>query len=87
MGHTIFYAEKYAECSYWALTSGTQAPSYFPGIDTGFQVRPAVCNPDLPQTPHRAGIHTGMGDGSVRLFSPLTSPSLWYRANTLEGDK
>jgi hypothetical protein len=41
----------------------------------------------LPQTPHRAGIHAGMGDGSVRLFSPLTGPPLWYAANTLEGDK
>jgi hypothetical protein len=84
-GQTIFWAEKYAACSWWALTSGPQAPSYVAAPDTGFQVRPAECDPALPQTPHAEGIQVGMGDGSVRLVGRGVSPGTWFAAHTPAG--
>jgi len=81
----VLFAEKYGACSYWALTSGRQVPWYVAGPSSGFQVRPAACDPALPQTPHRAGIQVCMGDGSARLVSRSVSPRTWYAANTPAG--
>lgn len=81
----MLFAEKYAACSYWALTAGPQVPWYTAGPSSGFQVRPDACDPELPQSPHRAGINVVMGDGSVRLVSRSVSPRTWYAANTPAG--
>lgn len=83
--NTILFAEKYAECSYWALTSGPQVPWNVAGPTSGFQVRPEQCDPAFPQTPHRAGIQVAMADARVRLVSPSLSPATWYAANTPAG--
>jgi prepilin-type processing-associated H-X9-DG protein len=77
--NVLLFAEKYATCSYWALTEGEQTPWYLAGADSGFQVRPAACDPALPQTPHRSGIQVGMADGSVRTVAPQTNPEVWFR--------
>jgi hypothetical protein len=77
--NVLLFAEKYAACSYWALTEGEQAPWYLPDANSGFQVRPAACDPALPQTPHRAGIQVGMADASVRTLPPDTDPREWLR--------
>jgi prepilin-type processing-associated H-X9-DG protein len=85
LAFTILFAEKYAACSYWALTSGRQVPWYVATPSSGFQVTPEQCDASLPQTPHRAGINVAMGDGSVRLVSPAVSPRTWFAANTPAG--
>jgi hypothetical protein len=82
MEGVILFAEKYAACSYWALTEGEQTPWYVADGESGFQVRPELCDPARPQTPHRSGMPAGMADGSVRMFSPRTSPSEWLMANS-----
>jgi hypothetical protein len=84
-GQTILCSEKYAACSWWALLSGPQTPWYTPSPDSGFQVKPAACDPSLPQTPHPAGIQVGMGDGSVRLVARGVSAATWYAAHTPAG--
>jgi len=83
--HTILFAEKYAACSYWALTAGPQVPWYVADPSSGFEVRPAACDPARPQTPHRAGIQVCMGDASVRLVGRSVSPPTWHAANTPAG--
>jgi hypothetical protein len=77
--NVLLFAEKYAACSYWALTEGEQTPWYTADRLSGFQVRPEVCDPARPQTPHHSGIQVGMADGSVRTVSPRTSPAEWFR--------
>jgi hypothetical protein len=76
--NVLLFAEKYAACSYWALTEGEQAPWYVADAGSGFQVRPAACDPALPQTPHRAGIQVGMADASVRTIRPHTDSREWF---------
>jgi hypothetical protein len=83
--NTVLFAEKHAACSYWALTDGREVPWYTPDESSGFQVRPAQCDPALPQTPHRDGIQVGMADASVRLVRPSVSPATWYAAHTPGG--
>lgn len=82
LGETVLFTEKYAACSYWALTEGGPVPWYIPDPGSGFQTRPARCDPALPQTPHRAGIQVGMADGSVRLTATGCSPASWYAAHS-----
>jgi hypothetical protein len=82
--NTILFAEKYAACRYWALTSGPQVPWYLAEAADGFQIRPGRCDPALPQTPHRVGIQVGMADGSVRAFASSVDREVWYAANTPE---
>jgi hypothetical protein len=79
--NVVLFAEKYAACSYWALTEGTRTPWYVTDEASGFQVRPEACDPARPQTPHRAGIQAGMADGSVRCYAPHTSPDVWHRSH------
>lgn len=85
MAHTVLFAEKYAACSFWALAEGEAVPWYEADPTSGFQVRPAVCDPRLPQTPHSEGIQVGMADGSVRLVGRGLSPAIWYAAQTPAG--
>jgi hypothetical protein len=40
------------------------------------------CDPRLPGTPHRAGMPALMGDGSVRVFGPDTTPWVFWAACT-----
>jgi prepilin-type N-terminal cleavage/methylation domain-containing protein len=52
-----------------------------------FQVRPPKggCNPCKASTWHASGICVGMMDGSTRLLSAGTSPSLWWKLVTPAG--
>lgn len=43
------------------------------------------CDPSLPQTPHRAGMCTGMVDGSVRTISGSISPATFWAMVTPAG--
>jgi hypothetical protein len=79
--YTILFAEKYAECSFWAVTSGPQVPWYGAHETSGFQVLPERCDPTLPQTPHHSGMQVVMADGSARHVSPSIDPGMWYAAN------
>jgi hypothetical protein len=58
----LLFAEKYGACSYWAMTDGEQTPWYLADANSGYQVRPAACDPALRQMPHRCGIPVGMDD-------------------------
>jgi Protein of unknown function (DUF1559) len=83
--NTVLFGEKYAACSYWALTEGREVPWYTADGSSGFQVRPAACDPALPQSPHWGGIQVGMADGSVRFVGRSVSPATWYAAHTPAG--
>jgi hypothetical protein len=83
LSETVLFAEKYAACSYWALTQGEPVPWYAADPTSGFQTRPTRCDPALPQTPHRAGIQAALADGSVRLMATGVSPASWYAAHSL----
>jgi prepilin-type N-terminal cleavage/methylation domain-containing protein len=49
-----------------------------------FQVQPRWqdCDPRVPNASSSAGLQAAMGDGSVRIFSPSTSPSVFWGAVT-----
>jgi Tfp pilus assembly protein PilE len=83
--NTIMFAEKFAKCSYWAMTKGKQAPWYVATESSGFQVTPANPNCNLPQSAHYGVINVAMGDGSVRSVSRSLSAKTWYAANTPAG--
>jgi hypothetical protein len=85
LANTVLFAEKYAACSYWALAEGENVPWYVATPTSGFQRRPAECDPSLPQTAHRAGIQVSLADGSVRLVRPTINPATWYAAQTPAG--
>jgi prepilin-type processing-associated H-X9-DG protein len=85
LAETILFAEKYAACSYWALAKGEQTPWYVARSDSGFQYRPEVCDPRLPQTAHRGGMNVALADASVRFVSRSLSPATWFAANTPGG--
>ena len=82
---TILFAEKYAACSYWALAKGEQVPWYVADQESGFQYRPAVCDPRRPQTAHHGGMPVGMGDGSIHFVSRSINAATWFAANTPAG--
>jgi prepilin-type N-terminal cleavage/methylation domain-containing protein len=46
---------------------------------------PGWCDPTLAQTPHRGGMLTAMGDGSVRILNPGIDPSVYWAAVTPAG--
>jgi prepilin-type N-terminal cleavage/methylation domain-containing protein len=56
-----------------------------PGVT--FQVAPRVedCRQSIPQTPHRGGMLTAMGDGSVRILSQGIAPTTFWGAVTPAG--
>jgi prepilin-type processing-associated H-X9-DG protein len=58
------------------------APPESPDFPTPIQIilpdRP--CDPRLPGSPHRGGMQVMMGDGSVRVFAPDTSPWVFWNA-------
>ena len=83
--YTVLFAEKYAACSYWALTDGREVPWYSADPSSGFQVRPPVCDPALPQTAHPGGMPVVMADGGFRLVGRSVSPATWYAAQTPAG--
>jgi hypothetical protein len=45
-----------------------------------FAPRPFECDPMLLQSPYRAGMMVGLGDGSVKLMSSTVSQYSWNRA-------
>lgn len=88
--NTIMFAEKYAQCSYWALTksdgkSVIQVPWYVATQKSGFQVLPEKPDCKLPQTAHPEGINVGMGDGRVITVKKSLTLKTWYAANTPNG--
>jgi hypothetical protein len=82
LAQTVLFAEKYAACSYWALSEGETVPWYVATSTSGFQVRPRQCASTLPQTPHREGIQVGHADGSVHLVPASVNPAIWFAAQT-----
>jgi prepilin-type processing-associated H-X9-DG protein len=58
------------------------APSEIPDFSTPMQIilRDRPCDPRLPGSPHRGGMQVAMGDGSVRVFAPDTSPWVFWNA-------
>jgi prepilin-type N-terminal cleavage/methylation domain-containing protein len=54
------------------------------GTESHFQTqpRPDNCDPTLTATPHAAGIHVCLADGSVRTLSPAVSGATWWAACT-----
>jgi len=57
------------------------------GTNSHFQTqpRPDNCDPTLAATPHAAGIHVCLADGSVRILSPAVSGATWWAACTPAG--
>jgi prepilin-type N-terminal cleavage/methylation domain-containing protein len=57
------------------------------GPQSKFQVvpNPSNCDPTLASTPHRAGMHVALADGSVRNLSPAISGTTWWAACTPKG--
>ena len=87
--------------SYWAYYfTGVNLKPYHPGfaiswngysIGPGsmFQVRPnpfnGMCDPTLAATPHSAGIHVGLADGSVRFLTQNVTSYTWWHLCTPAG--
>lgn len=84
--------------AYWFLGSGISPNhpgfavswnGYSIGPASKFQVQPAryngMCDPTLASTPHSAGIHVGMGDGSVRFLSAGINMNTWWYLCTPKG--
>jgi prepilin-type N-terminal cleavage/methylation domain-containing protein len=95
LSNTIFFAEKYNSCgtggSLWAIGSyNTPWLAVFAHQSIGpasrFQTTPNpwkdVCDSNLAQTPHPAGIPVALGDGSARTLSSGLSPKTWWAACT-----
>ena len=61
--------------------------SYGPGSKFQIQPRPynGMCDPTLASTPHSAGIHACMADGSVRMLSSGTTMCTWWFLCTPSG--
>lgn len=75
-------------------TGGTPPVGYPGGTPNGnsyFQVKPLPFNDPLkcdvsrPSSPHTAGIHTLLGDGSVKFVGENISPQTWWFAVTPSG--
>ena len=62
---------------------------YSVGPGSKFQVQPrpynGMCDPTVASTPHSAGIHVGMVDGSVRMLSANVSMPTWWFMCTPNG--
>jgi prepilin-type N-terminal cleavage/methylation domain-containing protein len=84
--------------AYW-LTGANIQPCH-PGFEvswTGYSIGPGSkfqrqptpyqgnCDPTLASSPHSAGIHAGMADGSVRFLSSAISPYTWWYLCTPDG--
>lgn len=82
LSKTVLFGEKYARCSYWALTKGKEVPWYVATEKSGFQVIPANPDCELPQTAHPGAMNTCFGDGSVRPVSQSVEAKVWYALNT-----
>ena len=46
---------------------------------------PGYCDSRIPQTPHRGGMLTAMGDGSVRTIAPTVDVAVFWGAVTPAG--
>lgn len=67
------------------VTIGGVTTSSRPG--PAFQVapHPRLCDPSVPQTPHRSGLLTLLFDGSVRTVAPGIDPNAFWSAVTPAG--
>ncbi len=68
---------------------GVSWSGYSIGPGSKFQVRPTPyngkCDPILASTPHPAGMHAGLADGSVRFLSADIAPYTWWYLCTPNG--
>jgi len=85
--NTIVFAERYQMCNgtpcAWGYSSlYTWAPMFGYYTKGKFQNLPsqAECDPALPQSMQREGIHVALGDGSVRVVSENISSETWWNA-------
>jgi prepilin-type N-terminal cleavage/methylation domain-containing protein len=68
---------------FYPITEGSPPVSTAAG-NAMFQIRPSIqdCDPRLPNATSASGLQAAMADGSVRLFSPTTLPSIFWGAVT-----
>ena len=68
-------------------TTGNPPRTFSSDRPTSFRTMPShdKAYSRVPQSPHSSGIHCGMADGSVRLFTPNTSEEIWWSAVTPAG--
>lgn len=97
--NTIFFAEHYSICGdkeyLFPSEAGTSFANRFDGdaspfvkpLPVPFQHRPRTgeCDPRLIHASGPSGLYCGMGDGSVRLFSPSVNRSVFWAAVTPAG--
>jgi prepilin-type N-terminal cleavage/methylation domain-containing protein len=79
--------DSYANCGdIFPVTAGSPPASQGVAPRLTFQVAPVPiwdnCNPEVANTPHRAGMLVALGDGSVRILSPGMSPATYWGAVT-----
>ncbi len=69
---------------FYPVTKGNPPVASANRYNAMFQVQPREqdCDPRLPNASSSAGLQAAMGDGSVRIFSPSTSPSVFWGAVT-----
>jgi prepilin-type N-terminal cleavage/methylation domain-containing protein len=90
--NTMMYTEAEVKCGgyYHSWRGGddmfynwVKPPSYYSGQPT-FLVQPTQsnCNPYLPASPHTAGIHVSLCDGSVRFVAQGISTNSWWAVVT-----
>jgi type II secretory pathway pseudopilin PulG len=87
LSNTVMYAERYQVCggqpcawAYAGLSPWTAMFGYYSMGKYQLAPPPAECDPNVPQTPHAAGIPVALGDGSVRLLNRGLSPMTWWQA-------
>ncbi|MCI0642075.1 MAG: DUF1559 domain-containing protein [Gemmataceae bacterium] len=71
---------------YCPITTGSPPVSSVPGGKI-FQVQPSIkeCDPRLPNASSSRGLQIAMGDGSVRILAPSTSPTTFWSLVTPQG--
>ena len=68
----------------FCINNSSQSPGAagYPACNM-FQVTPipySTCDNARAQSPHAAGIHVGLGDGSVRMVGPSITAATWAQA-------
>jgi prepilin-type N-terminal cleavage/methylation domain-containing protein len=72
-------------CAYgrdWTFQVAPTVQKNYAGYDPNLPYMPLACDPQLANTPHRAGMLTGWGDGAVRLLERSVAPTIYWGAVT-----